>query len=89
MGILVLFGTGLLGIVLSVGTYLSGTAEPGALRFVEQVGRIARFAIPAVLILVYLHVSYDLAAISREVLSIFTDNLGSFQCRSSSFFSSG
>jgi hypothetical protein len=89
MAMLVLFGTGLLGIVLSVGTYLSSSSEPGSVRFVEQVARVAKFAVPAVLVLFYLHATYDLGAITREVLSIFTDNLGSFGCRYSSFFSSG
>jgi len=89
MGILVLFGAGLLGIVLSFGTYLTGSSGSGAVRFLDRVARIARLAVPAALILLYLHATYDLTAISREALGIFTDNVGDFECRYSSFFSSG
>ena len=89
MGILVLFGTGLLGIVLSVGTYLSGTSGSGSVRFLDRVAQIAKLAVPAALILLYLHATCDLSAMSREVLGIFTDNVGDFECRYSSFFNSG
>lgn len=89
MGIIVLLGAGLLGIVLSFGAYLSGGSGSGSVRFLDRVARIARWAVPAVLVLLYLHATCDLAAISREVLGIFNDHVGDFECRYGSFFSSG
>ncbi len=88
MGIWVLCGTGLAGIVLSVGMYLAGGAKSASGSVVDRLASVAKIAVPVGLILLYLHATYDLAAISKEVMGIFADNVGSSGCRYSSFFNS-
>ena len=86
MGIWVLCGTGLAGIVLSVGMYLAAGARSASESAVDRLATIAKIAVPVGLILLYLHATYDLAALSEEVVGIFADNVGSSECRYSSFF---
>jgi hypothetical protein len=76
---LVLCGTGLFGIVLSIGTFLvigSGNARERTLDYVVS---IARFAVPLLLVLVYLHARYDLAPMVTDMLGTFLDNVEGLQ----------
>ena len=72
---LVLFGTGLFGIVLSIGTYLAVSSEHARQRVLDHVVLIAKFAVPLLLVLVYLHARYDLAPMVTEMLSTMLDNV--------------
>lgn len=73
----VLFGTGLFGIVLSIGTYLAVSSEHARARVLDHVVSIAKFAVPLLLVLVYLHARYDLAPMVMEMLSTMLHNVGS------------
>ena len=86
MGLLVLFGTGLLGVVLSLGIYFADGSVPALERILTQGTRLAMFAVPLVLVLVYLDATCDLAALSADFFSTITDNVGSFACRYGSSF---
>ena len=72
---LVLFGTGLFGIVLSIGTYLAVRSGHARDRALDHVVSIAKFAVPLLLVLVYLHVRYDLAPMVTETLSTMLNNV--------------
>ena len=74
---LVLFGTGLFGIVLSIGTYLAVGSERARARVLDHVVSIAKFAVPLLLVLVYLHARYDLAPMVMEMLSTMLHNVES------------
>ena len=78
---LVLFGTGLFGIVLSIGTYLAISSEPARARVLDYVVSIAKFAVPLLLVLVYLHARYDLAPKVMEMLSTLLHNVESLAWR--------
>jgi hypothetical protein len=89
MGLLVLFGTGLFGIVLSVGTYVVGNSDPASGRFLDPLARIAKFAVPVVLVLLGLHATYDLVDLSTQIVDKLAQNVESIPCRISFLFSSG
>ena len=89
MGLLVLFGTGLFGIVLSVGSLFAGSSDPGVARFLHRVSRLAKFVVPILLVLLYLHATCDLATLSRGVFGKMADNVESFACRCGPYFNSG
>lgn len=72
---LVLFGTGLFGIVLSIGAYLVVGSERARARVLDQIVLIAKFAVPLLLVLVYLHTRYDLLPMVEGMLSTALDNL--------------
>lgn len=64
---LVLCGTGLFGIVLSIGTYVAVGSEEARARVLDYIVLIAKFAVPLLLVLVYLHARYDLLPMVKEV----------------------
>jgi len=78
---LVLFGTGLFGIVLSIGTYLAVSSQHARARVLDNIVLIAKFAVPLLLVLVYLHARYDLAPMVKEMLSTAIDNVDSLKWR--------
>ena len=89
MGLLVLFGTGQFGIILSAGTHVVGKSDPASRRFSDRLTRIAGFAAPVVLVLLGLNVACDLVDLATEVSDEVAQTVESFPCRFSLFFSSG
>jgi hypothetical protein len=89
MTFLVLFGTGLCGIILSVGMCFAG--EPGSLsaRLLSRGIRIAKITVPILLLLLCLHATCDLDGLSKQVLGDLVENVRDFVCRHGSLFSSG
>jgi hypothetical protein len=75
MMMLVLCGTGLFGIVLSTGTYFARKSDPGLARFLEQAVRLAKFAVPVCLLLLFLCASSDFASPVKDILGKMVENI--------------
>jgi len=89
MGLLVLFGTGLFGIVLSLGTCFADNSDRALARLLERGIRLLTFAVPVLFVLLYLEATCGLADVLQEVLGTIADNVGSFACRYASSTNSG
>jgi len=88
MVLLVLFGTGLFGIVLCVGTCLAGGSDRGLAWLLNKGVRIARFAVPLLLLFLLLCATYDVDALAAGLLDKLLENVRSLASGHVSFFSS-
>ncbi len=88
MVLLVLFGTGLFGIALCVGTCLAGGSDRVLARLLDQGIRIAKFAVPVLLLLLLLCAIYDFDVLSEGILARFIENVRRFACQHTPFFGS-
>jgi hypothetical protein len=89
MTLLILFGIGLCGVVLSAGAFLVGDSDGILARFLDHATRMAKFMVGCLLLLLCLHATLDLSDLSETVLDTVVENTESFASRSNFFSNSG
>jgi hypothetical protein len=87
MGALVLVGTGLLGIFASVGTMCRRRSDHSSTRSHDLVAEVAKVAVPALLVFLYLEATYDIVPSFEEIWDKASGHVEEYLCRYGSCFS--
>ncbi len=89
MTLLILLGMGLCGIVLCAGACFVGDPDCILGQFLDRATRMAKFMVPVLLLLLCLHATCDVGALSKTILDTVVENTGGLSFNYGFFSSSG